>query len=286
MLTEITLPGALVLQLLLTAYYIYFIIRPLSEIEKISGKLNFGYRLLLLRTSGVLLIDFLDHKLSTLLDLALLIMLAFIVSPQIKKDLNYLQSIDTKLAKYNELTDEELSSHGIKNRKLLEETLFKKLSLIQTARTAYDFETLKRLCMPKLYNIFASELNTIKEAELGYHYEDYKLLEMQIYEMKSTEKEISIKAAIKASCKSYREVEDGRVVDGSKEHRTIIAHEISYVKDITNEDIEQNCPNCGAPTTTTTKGKCPYCNTTIQEEFTGWKISSYKILAEKIVEKL
>lgn len=281
-----TLPGVLILQILFTAYYIYFIIRPLSEIEKISGKINYGYRLLVFRSACVLLIDMFDYKLSMLLDLALLLGLSFIVSPQIKKDLTYIQSVDTKLAKYNELTDEELSSFGIKNRKLLEETLFNKLKVIQTARTTYDYDTIKRLCTEKLGNLFSSELVMVSETALGYHYEDYKLLEIQIYEIKSTDKEITIKAAIKASCRFYREDNEGKIIDGSKKHRTIIAHEVSYIKNIETQDIEQNCPNCGAPTKTTAKGKCSYCNTIIKQEFAGWKLSAYKIIAEKIVEQL
>lgn len=286
MLDGLTITGALILQVCLTAYYIYFIIRPLCEIEKISGKINYGYRLLIIRSIGVLGLDLLDYKLSTLLDIALLIVLAFVVAPQIKKDLNYVHAVDTKLAKYNEVTDEELSSHGIKSRKLLEETLFNKLKYIQIARTNYDYDTLKRLCTDKMYNLFANELHMVDEAELGYHYEDYKLLEMQIYEIKSTEKELKIKAAIKASCKFYRETNEGEVVDGSKDHRTVIVHELEYIKNIDLKDIDTNCPNCGAPTKTTTRGKCSYCNTVINQEYSGWQVSTHKVIAEKIVEKL
>ncbi len=281
-----TLPGVLILQLLFTAYYIYFLIRPLTQIEKISGKSNYGYRLLIFRTICVILIDMFDYKLSMFLDLGLLLGLSFIVSPQIKKDLLYVQSVDTKLANYNELTDEELSSFGIKSRKLLEETLFNKLKLIQTARSTYDYDTVKRLCTKKLANLFTSELVMINEADLDYHYEDYKPLEIQIYEIKSTETEITIKAAIKASCVFYRLDAEGKIIDGSKNHRTIIAHEVAYVKNIETKDIEQNCPNCGAPTKTTAKGKCSYCNTIIKQEFAGWKLSEYKIIAEKLVDKL
>lgn len=282
----ITLPGAIVLQICLTFYYIFFIIRPLSEIEKISGKINYGYRLLIIRTLVIGIMDIINYELSVFLDIALLCTLAFITTPQIKKDINYVHSIDSKLAKYDEITDEELSSHGIKNRKILEETLFKKLALIQTARTNYDYDTLKRLCTEKMYNLFASELHMVEEAELNYHYEDYKLLEMQIYDMQSTEKEITLNAAIKASCYSSRETAEGEVVDGSIDHRTIIIHEIKYVKNIETKDIEQNCHNCGAPTKTTTKGKCPYCNTVILQEYSGWRMAEHKVLGEKIVEKL
>ncbi len=286
MLEGLTITGAIILQVFFTAYYIYFIIRPLSEIEKISGKINYGYRLLVLRTIGVFTIDLFDHKLATLLDTALLIVLAFIVSPQIKKDLNYIQTIDTKLSKYDELTDTELSAHGIKSRKVLEETLFKKLCFIQTARSNYDYDTLKRLCTTKMYNLFANELRMVDEAELGYHYEDYKLIEMQIYDMNSSEKEIRIKAAIKASCKFYRETDEGEILDGSKLHRTVIIHELEYVKNLEIEDIDINCPNCGAPTRTTTKGKCSYCNTIINKEYSGWKVAAHKVIAEKVVERL
>lgn len=282
MLEDLTLTGALILQISLTAYYIYFIIRPLCEIEKISGKINYGYRLLIIRIIGITILDILDYRLAILLDIAALLVLALVITPKIKKELNYAHSIDTKLAKYDEVTDEELSAHGIKNRKVLEDTLFKKLNFIQIARTKYDYDTLKRLCTDKMYNLFANELQMVDEVDLEYHYEDYKLVEMQIYEISSTEKELKIKAAIKANCIFYRESPKGEILDGSKENRTILVHEVEYIKNIDLKDIDTNCPNCGAPTKTTTRGKCSYCNTIIKEEFSGWQVSAHKIIAEKI----
>ena len=280
----ITLQGAIVLQLCLTFYYIFFIIRPLSEIEKISGKINYGYRILIARTLAIGIMDIINYEFSVCLDIALLCTLAFITTPKIKKELNYVHSIDSKLAKYDEITDEELSSHGIKDRKILEETLFNKLALIQTARTNYDYDTLKRLCTEKMYNLFASELNMVEEADLNYRYSNYKLIEMQIYDMQSTEKEISIKAAIKASCYFSRETDEGEVLDGSIDHLSVIIHEVKYVKNIETKDIKQNCHNCGAPTKTTAKGKCPYCNTIILHDYAGWRVAEHKILGEKTVK--
>lgn len=282
----ITFTGAIILQICLTFYYIFFIIRPLCEIEKISGKINYGYRLLIFRTLGIAIIDIIDYKFATLLDLVILCTLAFIITPSIKRDLNYVNSIDSKLAKYDEITDSELSTHGIKSRKLLEETLFKKLTFIQIAKEKYDYDTLKRLCAPKMYALFSAELRMVDTAELNYNYDDFKLLEIQIYDMESTEKEISIKAAIKASCIFNRHTNDGQILDGSDKKRTIAVYELKYTKNIEQQDIKQNCSNCGAPTKTTTRGKCSYCNTIIAEEYSGWRLAEYKVVAETTIDKL
>ncbi len=280
-----TLPGAIALQIALTFYYIYFIIRPLSEIEKILGKLNYGYRLLFFRTVGVVLIDIFDPTLSAFIDIALLFTLAIIVVPKIKKELNYVHTIDSKLAKYDELTDEELSSNGIEDRKLLEQLLFKKLVAIQTARSEYDYDTLKFMCTEKLYNLYLSELEVLQKADLGYHFKNYKMLESQIYSIKSEEKKVTVKMAIKASCISYRLADDGEIVDGSKTDNTIIVHELLFEKPSVEEDIEINCPNCGAPTKRSTKGKCSYCGTIIETKSTDWLLSANKVVAEKVVKK-
>jgi hypothetical protein len=282
----ITFTGAIILQIALTFYYIFFIIRPLCEIEKISGKLNYGYRLLIFRTLGIAIVDILDYKFAVLLDIVLLCTLAFIITPSIKRDLNYVHGIDSKLAKYDEITDSDLSTHGIKSRKLLEETLFKKLTFIQIAKEKYDYDTLKRLCTPKMYNLFSAELRMVDLAELNYNYDDFKLLEMQIYDMESTEQELSIKAAIKVSCVFYRHTDNGQILDGSDSKRTIAVYEVKYTKNIESQDIKQNCPNCGAPTKTTTRGKCSYCNTIIAEEYSGWRVAEYKVVAETTVDKI
>lgn len=285
MFVKLTITGAIITQILLTTYYIYFIIRPLSELEKIRGKINYGYRLLIIRTISVLLMDIIDYRLSTMLDVVLLLILAFGLVPKIKKDLNYIQSVDTKLAQYNELTTEELSEYGFKNKKILEEKLFNKLKLIQTSRTNFDYDTLKRICTEKRYNVFANELRMLEESGLSYHYDNYKLLKMQIYEIKSTAKEIVIKAAIKDSCTFFRKTKEGKIIEGSKKLPTVFVHELEYVKYIDLKDVELNCPNCGAPTKTTTKGRCLYCNTIISEDHSDWKIANYKVVAEKIQSK-
>lgn len=277
------LKSALILQGVFCFYYIYFIIRPLSEIEKTTGKLNYGYRLFILRIIILLALDLINPTLASFIDISLLFTLAFITVPNIKKELNYVQKVDTKLAKYDELSDSDLTEHGIKNRKVLEQELFKKLSTIQTARTKYDYDTLKHLCTEKLYNLYISELEMLHQVDLGYHFEDYKLLEAQLYSITSTEKEIKLQIAMKASCISYRQDNENNIVDGSKTDRTIICHELEFTKKISVDEIELNCPNCGAPTKRSVKGKCSYCHTIIDSESTEWKLSKNKVLAEKVL---
>lgn len=280
-----TLPGALALQAAFTFYYIYFIIRPLSEIEKISGRLNYGYRLLFLRTTGIIIVDMINPTLGAFIDISLLFTLAFFTVPKIKKELNYVQSIDTKLASYDELTAADLSAHGFSSRKALEQNLFKKLVAVQTARSKYDYESLKSLCTEELYNIFISELEVLEEADLGYHFKNYKMLESQIYSLTSDEHNMILKVAIKASCISYRLSKKGEVVDGSKTDNTIIIHELEFNKKVKIDDLEENCKNCGAPTKRNSKNKCQYCDTIIDGESTDWLLAENKVVAEKIVKK-
>lgn len=277
------LTGALILQIVFSFYYIFFIIRPLSEIEKTTGKMNYGYRLFIIRIIILFGLDILDPTLASFLDIALLFTLAFITVPKIKKELNYVHGIDSKLANYDELNDSELTANGIKNRKVLEQHLFKKLVAIQTARSNYDYDTLKYLCTEKLYNLYLSELEMLNQVDLGYHFSNYKLLESQIYSITSDDKKITLKVAMKTSCISYRLDAEKNLVDGSQTDKTIIIHELEFEKNIKTDEIELNCPNCGAPTKRATKGKCSYCNTIIDTESTDWLLSKNKVIAEKIV---
>lgn len=277
------LTGALIIQILFSFYYIFFIIRPLSEIEKITGRMNYGYRLFIIRIIILFGLDILDPTLASLLDTTLLFTLAFIAIPKIKKELNYVHAIDSKLAKYDELTDADLTANGIKNRKALEQNLFKKLVAIQTARSNYDFDTLKYLCTDKLYNLYLSELEMLSQVDLGYHFSNYKLLEAQIYSINSDNKKIILKVAMKASCISYRLDAEKNLVDGSQTEKTIIIHELEFEKNIKTDEIEINCPNCGAPTKRASIGKCSYCNTITDTESTDWLLSQNKVLAEKII---
>ncbi len=277
------LTGALILQIVFSFYYIFFIIRPLSEIEKITGQMNYGYRLFIIRIIILFGLDILNPTLASFLDIALLFTLAFITVPKIKKELNYVHAIDSKLVNYDEITDTELTANGIKNRKVLEQHLFKKLVSIQTARSNYDYDTLRYLCTEKLYNLYLSELEMLQQVDLGYHFSNYQLLESQIYSITSDDKKITLKVAMKASCISYRLDAEKNLVDGSQTDKTIIIHELEFEKNIKTDEIELNCPNCGAPTKRATKGKCSYCNTIIDTESTDWLLSQNKVLAEKVV---
>ena len=74
-LQEFDLKGAIILQILLSLYYVYFIIRPLSEIEKISGKLNYGYRLFIMRFIILIGLDIFDPTFACLFDTTFLLIL-------------------------------------------------------------------------------------------------------------------------------------------------------------------------------------------------------------------
>lgn len=277
--------GAIVLQLLLSFYYIYFIIRPLSEIEKITGKVNYGYRFFIFRIICLLAIDLFAPSLASMIDISLLFVLSFFTMPNIKKEMTYVASIDSMLSKYNELTDEELTSFGIEDRSALEKQLFNVLSKVQTARSDYDYDTLKKLCTEHLYNLYISELETLEKSNFGYHFEDYHFIQAQIYEIKSDSKKITLKVALKARCIDYRLSEDKELVDGSNIYPTIIIHELEFIKKIAVDELEKNCPNCGAPTKRNVKNKCSYCGTIIDGESTDWILSKNKILLEKVVKK-
>ncbi len=279
------LQTAIAIQALFTIYYIFLIVIPLCQIEKISGKINYGYRIFILRFVLLFCGDCFNHTITTAIDTIVLFVLAFLTVPEIKKELNYIQKIDSKLARYDELSNEDLTSYGIKNRKEIEKSLFKILKNIQTARTNYDYDTLKHLCTEKLYNLYICELNVLHQADLGYHFEDYKLVESQIYSIESDDKYIKLKVAMKASCISYRLDAEKQLVDGSKTDHTIIVHELEFTKNIKTKEIEINCPNCGAPTKRSAKGKCSYCGTIIGTESSDWQLSKNKVIAEKVIKE-
>ena len=53
----------------------------------------------------------------------------------------------------------------------------------------------------------------------------------------------------------------------------ILEKSLKESQDLENEDKKKHCPNCGAPITILTVGRCCYCNKIIRIEEDFWKIA-------------
>lgn len=76
----------------------------------------------------------------------------------------------------------------------------------------------------------------------------------------------------------------GAVENGDKNTNKINAYVLTFVRDINVKSSQSgevsvgtmNCPNCGAPTTILSSGKCPYCGSIITTKDHSWSLSSLK----------
>ena len=72
-----------------------------------------------------------------------------------------------------------------------------------------------------------------------------------------------------------------QVIRGSKSAEYYHTYTLTFVRKTGNKTKvgdnnlnTTNCPNCGAPTTITSSGRCEYCNSVITTEDHGWALSS------------
>lgn len=84
------------------------------------------------------------------------------------------------------------------------------------------------------------------------------------------EKDILV-VALNSSMTDYIiDEESGKVLKGSKDHRVTNTYKLTFIRKkgiVTEEGTDEkkttNCPNCGAPTTITSSGKCEFCGSVI-----------------------
>ena len=76
----------------------------------------------------------------------------------------------------------------------------------------------------------------------------------------------------------------GAIEKGDKDTNKINTYILTFVRDISVKSSQSgevsvgtmNCPNCGAPTSILSSGKCPYCGSIITTKDHNWSLSSLK----------
>lgn len=78
---------ALIIQIILSCYYIYFVVRPLMILESKSKEKNYSYVFFIIRVIGIALLDLFYPSISVFIDFILAFLLSFTVVPWVKKKL-------------------------------------------------------------------------------------------------------------------------------------------------------------------------------------------------------
>lgn len=146
--------------------------------------------------------------------------------------------------------------------------LFVKLQMAWSAR---DWETIRPLESENLFEQHSRQLQGYIERKQINKIERIAVNFAELVTFaQDNEKDILV-VALNSSMNDYIiDEETGNILKGSKDYRVTNTYKLTFIRKkgiVTEEGTDKlkttNCPNCGAPTTITSSGKCEFCGAVI-----------------------
>jgi len=144
---------------------------------------------------------------------------------------------------------------------------------IQTAWMNFDTDTIRNLTTDELYNMYSSQLDTLKLKGQKNIMKDILLEEVKIVNIKNENKVFSIDVYLRVNCYDYVIKEStNEVLRGRDKQKLVIEYLITYVK-TSDKNKKTKCPNCGAEIIMNASHTCPYCESVIVKDSNSYVMS-------------
>lgn len=145
---------------------------------------------------------------------------------------------------------------------------------IQTAWMNFDKDTIRKLTTDEIYNMYSSQLETLKLKGQKNIMKDITLEETKIIDIKKVNNIITVSVYMRVKCYDYVIKEStNETVRGKDKNKIIIEYVLSFVKSSVNNKTEEKCPNCGAPVEINSSSTCPYCESTLVKDAADYVMS-------------
>ena len=160
-----------------------------------------------------------------------------------------------------ECPDKMLNQFGITDKEELKKNLYKIFVDIQIANMNFDCDTLYRLCSNEQYNLYKSDLETLKINNHKHIMSDFNFYKMLINSVEKKKDELIIKICLIATFKDYViNTNTNEIVKGQTVSLVNNNYRLEFVKKL---DVISSCPTCGSQLNDLKDCKCPYCNNII-----------------------
>ncbi len=154
---------------------------------------------------------------------------------------------------------------------------------IQTAWMNFDTDTIRKLTTDEIYNMYSSQLDTLKLKKQKNIMKDISLMDIKIIDIKKEDDVISLSVYLKVKCYDYVIKEDtGETVRGRDKDKIIIEYVMSFVKSASNNKNEEKCPNCGAPVDIVSSATCPYCDSVLVKNSSDYVMSKKTTVGQSL----
>ena len=161
-----------------------------------------------------------------------------------------------------------LSSDEIKtidpslDKEKLKEQVFNIYKDVQIAWMNFDDATLRKELTDELYNMYSSQLKTLKLKNQKNTMKDILLKNCQIKSINIANGKEEVVVYLNVSQYDYVEDKSGKIVRGTDKYKNNVEYLITFIRNVEKKKIDK-CPNCGAKIEIESGGICPYCDSTI-----------------------
>ena len=154
---------------------------------------------------------------------------------------------------------------------------------LQTAWMNFDTDTIRKLTTDEIYNMYSSQLETLKLKKQKNIMSDITLEEVKVIDIYKTNKVITTTVYMRVKCYDYVIKEaTGETVRGKNNQKVIIEYILSFVKSAENNRAEEKCPNCSAPVDIKTSATCPYCDSTLVKDASDYVMSKKTCIGQHL----
>lgn len=154
---------------------------------------------------------------------------------------------------------------------------------IQTAWMNFDTDTIRNLTTDEIYNMYSSQLETLKLKGQKNIMKDITLEETKIIDIKKVNNIITVSVYMRVKCYDYVIKEKtGETVRGKDKNKIIIEYILSFVKSSINNNSEETCPNCGALVDINASATCPYCDSTLVKDASDYVMSKKTCIGQQL----
>lgn len=160
------------------------------------------------------------------------------------------------------------------NKENLKQELYQIYKDIQIAWMNFDYDKLRELTTDEIYNMYKSQLETLKLKHGQNIMENFELLDFEVVSIDTSNDKIYLSVGLLVSCNDYViDTVTNKVTRGNKHKTVTYNYLITFVSSKINQNEPNTCPNCGAELENNNSNVCKYCKSPIVSKNHGWIMS-------------
>jgi len=165
------------------------------------------------------------------------------------------------------------------NKTEFQKEVFYVYNEIEKAYMSFDYEKLKSLLTPELFNKYKTDLDNLKENNFSQIIDNLMIENIKIEDCKEFVDHYEICISLNVNCIDYIIDSENILVKGDMYKSVNYKYEMVFVKNKKIKDLKE-CPYCHKELKNSSSNKCPYCGEIILNDTTHLIVSEKKLVVE------